>query len=156
MTQTEEEIRGEAAGHEGRFCLCESYARVTERAALAGARWLGRADQQAAEDDASTAMRLALEQLPIDGRVVIGAGDENDQLGVGETIGSGGLEVDLALDPLEGRGVVARGGYGAMSMVAVGEPGSYQTLPDMYMRKMAVGPKARGARSEERRVGKEG
>ena len=153
MTETAREPRSEPAGHEGRFCLCESYARVTERAALAGARWLGRADQQAAEDDASTAMRLALEQLPIGGRVVIGAGDENDQLGVGETIGSGGLEVDLALDPLEGRGVVARGGYGAMSMVAVGEPGSYQTLPDMYMRKMAVGPKARGAIDLRRPVG---
>jgi fructose-1,6-bisphosphatase II len=153
VTETAREPRSEPAGHEGRFCLCESYARVTERAALAGARWLGRADQQAAEDDASTAMRLALEQLPIDGRVVIGAGDENDQLGVGETIGSGGLEVDLALDPLEGRGVVARGGYGAMSMVAVGERGSYQTLPDMYMRKMAVGPKARGAIDLRRPVG---
>jgi fructose-1,6-bisphosphatase II len=153
VTETAREPRSEPAGHEGRFCLCESYARVTERAALAGARWLGRTDQQAAEDDASTAMRLALEQLPIDGRVVIGAGDENDQLGVGETIGSGGLEVDLALDPLEGRGVVARGGYGAMSMVAVGEPGSYQTLPDMYMRKMAVGPKARGAIDLRRPVG---
>jgi fructose-1,6-bisphosphatase II len=153
VTETAREPRSEPAGHEGRFCLCESYARVTERAALAGARWLGRADQQAAEDDASTAMRLALEQLPIDGRVVIGAGDESDQLGTGETIGSGGLEVDLALDPLEGRGVVARGGYGAMSMVAVGEPGSYQTLPDMYMRKMAVGPKARGAIDLRRPVG---
>ena len=153
MTETAREPRSERAGHEGRFCLCESYARVTERAALAGARWLGRADQQAAEDDASTAMRLALEQLPIDGRVVIGAGDESDQLGVGDTIGSGGLEVDLALDPLEGRGVVARGGYGAMSMVAVGEPGSFQTLPDMYMRKMAVGPKARGAIDLRRSVG---
>ena len=153
MTETAREPRSERAGHEGRFCLCESYARVTERAALAGARWLGRADQQAAEDDASTAMRLALEQLPIDGRVVIGAGDESDQLGVGETIGSGGLEVDLALDPLEGRGVVARGGDGAMSMVAVGEPGSFQTLPDMYMRKMAVGPKARGAIDLRRSVG---
>ena len=116
---------------------------MTERAALAGARWLGRADQQAAEDDAATAMRLALEQLPIDGRIVIGAGGESAQLGPGETIGAGGIEADLALDPLEGRGVVARGGYGAMSMVAVGEPGSFQTLPDMYMRKMAVGPKAR-------------
>jgi len=153
VTETAREPRSEPAGHEGRFCLCESYARVTERAALAGARWLGRADQQAAEDDASTAMRLALEQLPIDGRVVIGAGDESDQLGVGEAIGSGGLEVDLALDPLEGRGVVARGGYGAMSMVAVGERGSYQTLPDMYMRKMAVGPKARGAIDLRRPVG---
>jgi fructose-1,6-bisphosphatase II len=145
VTQTEQERTLEAAGQEGRFCLCENYARVTERAALAGARWLGRADQQAAEDDAATAMRLALEQLPINGRVVIGAGGESDQLGVGESIGSGGGEADLALDPLEGRGVVARGGYGAMSMVAVGEPGSFQTLPDMYMRKMAIGPKARGS-----------
>ena len=153
MTQTEPERPIEAAGHEGRFCLCESYARVTERAALAGARWLGRADQQAAEDDAATAMRLALEQLPINGRVVIGAGGESDQLGVGDTIGSGGGEADLALDPLEGRGVVARGGYGAMSMVAVGEPGSFQTLPDMYMRKMAIGPKARGAIDLRKPVG---
>ena len=153
MTETAREPRSEGAGHEGRFCLCESYARVTERAALAGARWLGRADQQAAEDDASTAMRLALEQLPVDGRVVIGAADDSDHLGAGATIGSGGLEVDLALDPLEGRGVVARGGYGAMSMVAVGEPGSFQTLPDMYMRKMAVGPKARGAIDLRRPVG---
>src|SRR5881392_4101238 len=153
MTQTEPQTQADGAGHEGRLCLCESYARVTERAALAGARWLGRADQQAAEDDASTAMRLALEQLPIDGRVVIGAADDSDHLGAGATIGSGGLEVDLALDPLEGRGVVARGGYGAMSMVAVGEPGSFQTLPDMYMRKMAVGPKARGAIDLRRPVG---
>jgi fructose-1,6-bisphosphatase II len=153
VTQTEQERTLEAAGQEGRFCLCENYARVTERAALAGARWLGRADQQAAEDDAATAMRLALEQLPINGRVVIGAGGESDQLGVGESIGSGGGEADLALDPLEGRGVVARGGYGAMSMVAVGEPGSFQTLPDMYMRKMAIGPKARGAIDLRKPVG---
>src|SRR6266513_2705367 len=153
MTQTEEARQSEGAGPEARFCLCESYARVTERTALAGARWLGRADQEAAENDAATAMRLTLEQLPISGRVVIGAGGESEQLGVGETIGSGGGEADLALDPLEGRGVVARGGYGAMSMVAVGEPGSFQTLPDMYMRKMAVGPKARGASDLRRPVG---
>jgi fructose-1,6-bisphosphatase II len=145
MTQTAPEPRTDSSGQENRFCLCESYARVTERAALAGARWLGRADQGAAEEDASTAMRLAIEQLPINGRIVIGAGGEESQLAPDERIGAGGLEVDLALDPLEGRGVVARGGYGAMSMVAVGDPGSFQTLPDMYMRKMAVGPKARGA-----------
>src|SRR5213592_1304849 len=153
MTHTEPQTQADGAGHEGRFCLCENYARVTERAALAGARWLGRDDQEAAEGDSATAMRLALEQLPISGRVVIGAGGESDQLGVGETIGSGGAEADLALDPLEGRGVVARGGYGAMSMVAVGEPGSFQTLPDMYMRKMAIGPKARGAIDLGRPVG---
>jgi fructose-1,6-bisphosphatase II len=129
-----------------RYCLCESFARVTERAALAGARWLGRADQDGAEHDASAAMRSALEHLPIDGQIVIGAlGDEDESLPRGERVGSGGEQVDLALDPLEGRGVVARGGGGAMSMVAVGEPGSLQMLPDMYMRKMAVGPRARGA-----------
>jgi fructose-1,6-bisphosphatase II len=145
MTQTEPETRSAPMGSEARFCLCESYARVTERAALAGARWLGRAEQETAEEDASTAMRLALEQLPIEGQVVIGAGDEDAQLATGTRVGAGGQKVDLALDPLEGRGVVARGGYGAMSMVAVGDPGSFQRLPDMYMRKMAVGPKARGS-----------
>src|SRR5947208_100194 len=129
-----------------RYCLCESYARATERAALAGARWLGRADQEGAERDSAEAMRSALEHLPIDGQVVIGAGgDEDETLGRGQRVGAGGEQVDLALDPLEGRGVVARGGGGAMSMIAVGEPGSLQTLPDMYMRKMAVGPRARGA-----------
>ena len=145
MTQTEPEARLTRADVEARFCLCESYARVTERAALAGARWLGRAEQETAEEDASTAMRLALELLPVEGHVVIGAGDEGGQLASGAHVGAGGPQVDLALDPLEGRGVVARGGYGAMSMVAVGDPGAFQQLPDMYMRKKAVGPKARGA-----------
>jgi fructose-1,6-bisphosphatase II len=128
-----------------RPCLCESYARVTERAALAGARWLGRADMQAAQESTFSAMRSALDDLPISGRIVIGAADDDAQLPVGATVGAGGEEVDLALDPLEGRGVVARGGPGAMSMIAVGEPGSLLTLPDMYMRKMAVGPRARGS-----------
>jgi fructose-1,6-bisphosphatase II len=153
VTQTEPETRSEPIGNDPRFCLCESYARVTERAALAGARWLGRAEQETAEEDATTAMRLALEQLPIDGHVVIGAGDEGEQLAGGTRVGAGGTEVDLALDPLEGRGVVARGGYGAMSMVAVGDPGTFQRLPDMYMRKMAVGPRARGSIDLKRPVG---
>ena len=127
-----------------RYCLCESFARVTERAALAGARWLGRADQDAAERDAFSAMQLALEGLPINGRIVIGGPEDGELLPVGGSVGAGGQAVDLALDPLEGRGVVARGGGGAMSMAAVGDPGSLQPLPDMYMRKMAVGPRARG------------
>jgi fructose-1,6-bisphosphatase II len=129
-----------------RYCLCESFARATERASLAGARWLGRADQEGAERDSTEAMRSALEHLPIDGHVVIGSGgDEEETLGRGQRVGAGGEPFDLALDPLEGRGVVARGGGGAMSMIAVGEPGSLQTLPDMYMRKLAVGPRARAA-----------
>ncbi|MGN6190405.1 MAG: fructose-bisphosphatase class II, partial [Conexibacter sp.] len=103
----------------GRYCLCESYARVTERSALSGARWLGRADQDGAELDAADAMRQALEMLPIDGHVVIGAGGDDEMLGLGQRVGAGGEQVDLALDPLEGRGVVARGAGGAMSMIAV-------------------------------------
>jgi fructose-1,6-bisphosphatase II len=126
-------------------CLCESYARVTEGAALAGARWLGRADVDAAEESTFSAMRNALEELPIEGNIVIGAREDGQVLAPGTRVGGGGEAVDLALDPLEGRGVVARGGYGAMSMLAVGDPGALRTLPDMYMRKMAVGPRARGA-----------
>jgi fructose-1,6-bisphosphatase II len=145
MTETAPIRQREGAALD-RYCLCESYARATERAALAGARWLGRADQEGAERDSAEAMRSALEHLPIDGQVVIGAGGEEDEtLGRGQRVGAGGEQVDLALDPLEGRGVVARGGGGAMSMIAVGEPGSLQTLPDMYMRKLAVGPRARAA-----------
>jgi fructose-1,6-bisphosphatase II len=124
-------------------CLCESYARATERAALAAARWLGRADQQAAEEAATSGMKFALSELPIEGRIVIGT--EDGELGVGTVVGAGGRQVDLALDPLEGRSIVARGGSGAMSMIAVGDSGSLLTLPDMYMRKLAVGPRARGS-----------
>jgi fructose-1,6-bisphosphatase II len=127
-----------------RACICESYARTTERAALASARWLGRADEIAALEAAASGMYEELELLPIDGRVVIGAAGELEVLQAGDRIGKGGETVELALDPLEGSGIVARGGSGAMSMIAVGEPGSLQTLPDMYMRKMAVGPVARG------------
>ncbi|MFN2628271.1 MAG: class II fructose-bisphosphatase [Gaiellaceae bacterium] len=126
-------------------CLCQSYLRATERAALAGARWLGRADQEAAEDAACAGMKAALELLQISGRIVIGVSDDATVLRADEVVGAGGQEVDLALDPLEGRGVVARGSYGAMSMIAIGEPGSLMSLPNMYMRKMAVGPRARGA-----------
>ena len=136
-----------------RLCLCEQYVRVTEGAALTAARWLGRADQEAAERDAAEAMRRVLDDFPIDGRVVIGSTDEESPLYVGGTIGAGGEQADLALDPLEGRGVVARGGNGAMSMIAVGDPGRFTTLPDFYMRKMAVGPRARGAIDLLRPVG---
>jgi fructose-1,6-bisphosphatase II len=133
--------------HAGRpaLCICEQYVRVTEGAALTAARWLGRADQDGAESDAAKAMRAVLDDFPIDGRIVIGSTEEDSPLHVGSEIGAGGEAVDLALDPLEGRGVVARGGNGAMAMIAVGERGSLLNLPDMYMRKMAVGPLARGS-----------
>ena len=139
-------------GGAGHVCRCEAYAAVTERAALAGGRWLGRGDVEGAEQAATEAMRAALDALPIVGRIVGGSADEGDPLGIGTTLGQGSDEVDLAVDPLEGRGVVARGGYGAMAMIAVGEPGSFPRLPDMYMRKMAVGPVARGRIDLERPV----
>jgi fructose-1,6-bisphosphatase II len=129
----------------GFACTCELYARTTERAALGSARWLGRGDQDGAEETAFSGMRYALEQLPISGRIVIGAPEGFGQLEMGSDVGAGGEPVDLAVDPLEGRGVVARGGQGAMSIVAVGERGALTALPDMYMRQMAVGPRARGS-----------
>jgi fructose-1,6-bisphosphatase II len=127
------------------LCLCAAYARTTERAALAAARWLGRADQAAAEEAACAGMKAGLDDLPIEGRIVIGATEDAKMLQSGEVVGEGGARVDLALDPLEGRAIVARGGHGAISMIAVGDPGTLSELPQMYMRKMAVGPRARGA-----------
>ena len=134
-------------------CLCVTYLRATERAALAGARWLGRADQESAEEAAFSGMEAALNLLPITGHVVIGAGDADAGPTLGGTVGGGGEEVDLALDPLEGRGVVARGGNGAISMIVVGEPGHLRRLPDMYMRTIAVGPWARATIGLLRPVG---
>jgi fructose-1,6-bisphosphatase II len=124
-------------------CGCEAFAAVTEAAALASGRWLGRGDVEGAERAASTAMRDGLDELAIDGRIVVGSEDPEDALSIGTRVGRGGIEVDLAVDPLEGRSVVARGDYGAMAMIAVGDVGSFPSLPQMYMRKMAVGPVAR-------------
>ena len=123
-------------------CACEGFAAVTEAAALASARWLGRGDVEGAEAAVTTAMHVGLERFPIEGRIVVGA--DEGELAIGTTVGRGGDAVDLAVDPLEGRSVVARGDYGAMAMVAVGDSGSFPQLPQMYMRKMAVGPVARG------------
>ena len=123
-------------------CLCTQYAKATEWAALAGARWLGRADEEAAEEAASSGMKAALDDLGIDGSVVIGSRVTED-LAPGATVGAGGDPVDLAVDPLEGGGVVARGGTGAMAMIAVAPTGSLRRLPEMYMRTMAVGPRAK-------------
>jgi fructose-1,6-bisphosphatase II len=136
-----------------RPCQCETFARVTERASLAAARWLGRADKDAAEEAAFSAARLALERMPISGKVVIGAPEGAEQLAAGSIVGMGDEEYDLALDPLEGRAVVARGGTNAISMIAAAPRGSMPSLPDMYMRKMAVGPRARGTISLDRPVG---
>jgi fructose-1,6-bisphosphatase II len=132
-------------------CMCEAYAAVTEAAALASARWLGRGDVEGAEKAATTAMNEGLGRLRIEGRIVVGA--DEGELAIGEAVGRGGDPVDLAVDPLEGRAVVARGDYGAMAMVAVGDSGSFPQLPQMYMRKMAVGPVARGRIGLDRPIG---
>src|SRR5262245_5947575 len=136
MAQVEEQQAAQPHAGVGSLCLCEGFARVTEAAALASARWLGRADQAAAQEAATAAMQSALGLMPVDGTIVLGAAEEGTTLTAGEHVGAGGRPVDLALDPLEGAGVVARGGSGAMAMVAIGDPGSFQTLPEMYMRKM--------------------
>jgi fructose-1,6-bisphosphatase II len=153
VTETAEEA-APAEGEVGQPvpCLCQSYLRATEHAALKAARWLGRADQEEAELAAASGMRVSLDRLPIRGHIVLGS-PHDPGLAPTAVIGTGGAEVDLALDPLEGRGVVARGGNGALSMIAVGEPGKLIWLPDMYMRKMAVGPRARGAIDLLRPVG---
>jgi len=128
----------------GTVCQCEAYAAVTERAALASGRWLGRGDVDGAGEAAISGMRAALDLMPIEGRIVVGTGEEGGPLAVDAVVGGGGQQLDLAVDPLEGPSVVARGGYGAMAMIAVGDPYTLPRLPQMYMRKMAVGPVARG------------
>jgi fructose-1,6-bisphosphatase II len=134
-------------------CGCEAFAAVTEAAALASGRWLGRGDVEGAENAAATAMREGLDELAIEGRIVVGGEEPNEALAIGTMVGRGGLAVDLAVDPLEGRSVVARGDYGAMAMIAVGDAGTFPSLPQMYMRKMAVGPVARGKIDLRRPIG---
>jgi len=116
--------------------------RVTEAAALAASRWMGRGDKNAADGGAVDAMRKAFDTVAIDGTVVIGEGemDEAPMLYIGEKIGAGGPEVDIAVDPLEGTSITAKGGPNAMAVVALAERGGFLHAPDIYMDKIAVGP----------------
>ncbi len=135
------------------LCRCEAYVAATERAAVAAGRWLGRGDVHGAEAAAAQAMKDALDALPIEGRVVVGSEEAEDVLGTDTVVGAGGERVDLAVDPIEGATIVSRGDFGAMSMIAVGEADSIPRLPNMYMRKMAVGPPARGRIDLSRPIG---
>ncbi len=122
--------------------------RVTEAAALSSARWMGLGNEKAAHQAAADAMRRAFDAVPFSGTVVIGEGerDESPMLFVGERVGSGdGPELDMALDPLEGTAIVAQGRANAMSVVAIAEKGGILYVPDTYMEKIAVGPRAKGA-----------
>ncbi|MDX1711862.1 MAG: class II fructose-bisphosphatase [Rhodovibrionaceae bacterium] len=115
--------------------------RVTEAAALAASRLMGRGDEKAADQAAVNAMREALNALPIDGTVVIGEGerDEAPMLYIGEKVGSGGKAIDIALDPLEGTTITAKGGQNALAVVAMAEAGGFLNAPDVYMDKIAIG-----------------
>ncbi|MCL2103291.1 MAG: class II fructose-bisphosphatase [Syntrophorhabdaceae bacterium] len=121
--------------------------RVTEAAALAAARLMGRGDNVAADQAAVTAMRRALNFVQFKGRVVIGEGerDEAPMLFIGEEVGAAeSPRVDIAVDPLDGTKLVASGTSGALAVFAIAEEGAFLHAPDTYMQKIAVGPKAAG------------
>jgi fructose-1,6-bisphosphatase II / sedoheptulose-1,7-bisphosphatase len=116
--------------------------RVTEAAALSASRLMGRGDEKAADQAAVDAMRQALNGLAIDGTVVIGEGerDEAPMLYIGEKVGTGqGPKIDIALDPLEGTTITAKGGSNALAVIAMAEAGGFLNAPDVYMDKIAIG-----------------
>src|ERR671927_327351 len=117
--------------------------RVTERAAVSAARLRGRGHEKAADQAAVDAMRRELNNLPIDGTVVIGEGemDEAPMLFIGEHVGSkAGFKVDIAVDPLEGTTLCAKNMPGAIATLAMAEGGTLLHAPDVYMDKIAIGP----------------
>ena len=119
--------------------------RVTEAAAVAASKLIGRGDERAADQAAVEAMRDALNQLEFDGTIVIGEGerDEAPMLFIGEKVGAAqgtGPRIDIALDPLEGTTITAKAGPNAMAVLAIGEQGCLLNAPDVYMEKLAIGP----------------
>lgn len=135
--------------------LALEFVRITEAAALACSRWMGRGDEKKADQAAVDAMRKAFDTVRIDGTVVIGEGerDEAPMLYIGEKVGlkDGKVpECDIALDPLEGTTICARGSFGAISVIAIAEKGNFLHAPDVYMDKIAVGPRCIGKVSIDR------
>lgn len=127
--------------------LAIEFSRVTEAAALAGYKWLGRGDKNAADGAAVNAMRIMLNQVNINGQIVIGEGEIDDapMLYIGEQVGTGqGDAVDIAVDPIEGTRMTAMGQANALAVMAVGDRGCFLNAPDMYMEKLIVGPGAKG------------
>jgi len=121
--------------------------RVTEAAALSSARWMGRGKKEEADDAATSAMRDVFDTIPMQGTVVIGEGemDEAPMLYIGEKLGTGiGPHVDVAVDPLEGTNIVAQGTWNALAVIAIADHKNLLHAPDMYMKKIAVGPEAVG------------
>lgn len=130
--------------------LALEFARVTEAAALAAHKWVGRGDKEGADQAAVDAMRTMFNDLSIDGEIVIGEGeiDEAPMLYIGEKVGRKNGEalvsVDIAVDPVEGTRMTAQGQANAIAVLAVGNKGSFLKAPDMYMEKLCVGPAAKG------------
>ncbi|NLI13704.1 class II fructose-bisphosphatase [Pelotomaculum propionicicum] len=127
--------------------LAMELVRVTEVAALASAQWMGRGRKNEADEAATNAMRRMFDSVTINGTVVIGEGemDEAPMLYIGEKVGSAASpEVDVAVDPLEGTNILAKGLPNAMSVIAIADRGNLLHAPDMYMEKLAVGPRAAG------------
>lgn len=121
--------------------------RVTEMAALASSQWMGRGRRNEADAAATNAMRTVFDSIAVNGTVVIGEGeiDEAPMLYIGEKVGhSETPEVDVAVDPLEGTNILAKGLPNALSVIAIAEKGHLLHAPDMYMDKLAVGPRAAG------------
>ena len=127
--------------------LSLEFARVVEAAALRSGRLLGRGQKDAADGLAVDAMRQAFDSVRIAGTVVIGEGeiDEAPMLYIGEHVGAGGPEVDIAVDPIEGTNLIAKGQNGAIAVMAIAEKGGLLHAPDMYMEKLCVGPRGAGA-----------
>ncbi len=127
--------------------LALEFVRVTEAAAINSAYLVGRGDNHAADDAAVKAMRERFKSVDVDGKIVIGEGerDEAPMLFIGEKVGTGkGPKIDIAVDPLEGTNITARGGNNSLSVLAAGPEGTLLHAPDCYMDKIAVGPKAKG------------
>ena len=127
---------------------------ITEVAAIASSQWIGRGDAMAADQAATNAMRKAFDSVDIDGVVVIGEGerDEAPMLFIGEKVGQRkehSPQVDIAVDPLEGTNLCAKGQCDALSVLAIGKRGHFLHAPDTYMDKIAVGPKASGAMTQD-------
>src|SRR5579875_3294572 len=120
------------------------FIKVTESAALAASRWMGRGQKDAADAAAVERMRSALGEMDISGRIVIGEGerDEAPMLFIGEEVGKGGFEVDIAVDPVEGTNLVANGLPNSIAVMAIAERRGLLHAPDSYIKKLAVGPKA--------------
>jgi fructose-1,6-bisphosphatase class II len=120
---------------------------VTEAAALAAGRWMGKGDKTAADQAAVEAMRTAFDRIDISGKIVIGEGerDEAPMLYIGETVGAGGEELDIAVDPLEGTNLTAYGQPNSLAVLAFGPKGTLLHAPDTYMWKIATGPDAADA-----------